>query len=257
MLVGAGTVTSVDMAEDAINAGAEFIVSPGLDREVVEYCIGRKVLVIPGIATPSEAQLAVKLGLSMIKVYPAEILGGTGFIKSLTAVYKSISIMPSGGINADNMLEYMDTPHVVSCGGSWVCPYKLIVEEKFDEIEQIARASVLKMHGFQLIHVGLNSEDGQEAKRKAEDFSEMLGLPLKEGDQSIFAGNMFEILKKPLYGEHGHIAIRTNYMDRAVDYFEKRGYRFRDKPKENVGSLPAIYFEKEIGGFAIHLRARD
>ena len=257
MLVGAGTITSIDMAKDAINAGAQFIISPGLDAELVEYCSREKILVIPGVATPSEAQQAVKLGLTLVKVYPAEILGGTAFIKALSAVYNTLRFMPTGGINADNLMEYLDVPSVASCGGSWLCPLKLIEEGKFDEIEQIAKAAVLKMHDFKLLHVGMNSCNQEEAREKAEALSEMFELPMIDSSASYFAGTMFEILKNPLYGERGHIAVETNYIGRAIAYFENRGYTFRDKPKDDLKKLIAIYFQEEIGGFAIHLRSRS
>lgn len=146
MVVGAGTVLTVETAKEAMEAGAEFIVSPGFDEEVVRFCMEQGVLPIPGIATPSEAQAAMKLGLTLLKVYPAGVLGGTAFIKALADVYRHVKFMPSGGINEANMEEYLKMPCIAAVSGSFICPNKLIVEEKFDEIERLSREAVMKLH---------------------------------------------------------------------------------------------------------------
>ena len=139
MLVGAGTVLTVDQVDRAVQAGAEFIVSPGFDPEIVDYCIKKKIPVLPGCITPSEAAQAVRRGLSVIKFFPAEQAGGLAFIKAMAAPYTSLSFMPTGGINPEKVKKYLEYDRIFACGGSWMVKGKLITEGRFDEIEKLTR----------------------------------------------------------------------------------------------------------------------
>lgn len=136
-------------------------------------------------------------------------------------------------------------------------PPALTDAQEFGQIEALCRQAVLTMHGFTLLHVGLNSADADEARTKAEQFASMFSLPVTEFPGAYFAGSMMEIVKKPFLGAHGHIAVQANNADRAVAYFESRGYRFRKEGlvQDSRGIL-AVYFENEVGGFAIHLRRK-
>lgn len=138
-----------------------------------------------------------------------------------------------------------------------MCPATLIDSQKFDEIEVLCRQAVLSMHEFSLLHIGLNSTDTNEAATNADLFANMFSLPVTELPGAFFAGTMMEIMKKPFLGMHGHIAISTNNIDRAMKYFEARGYTFRSEgmAKDQKGTI-AAYFEQEVGGFAIHLRRK-
>lgn len=118
MLVGAGTVLSVDMAKDAIASGADFIVSPGLNPKVVKYCLNQEIAIIPGVMTPTEIEAARELGLRTIKFFPAQAAGGAKMLKALSGPYKDVSFMPTGGINADNISEYLKLSCVFACGAS-------------------------------------------------------------------------------------------------------------------------------------------
>ena len=139
MLVGAGTVLTTEQVDRAVQAGAEFIVSPGFDPEIVDYCIEKKIPVLPGCITPSEAAQAVRRGLSVIKFFPAEQAGGLAFIKAMAAPYTSLSFMPTGGINPENVKKYLEYDRIFACGGSWMVKGKLITEGRFDEIEKLTR----------------------------------------------------------------------------------------------------------------------
>jgi 2-dehydro-3-deoxyphosphogluconate aldolase/(4S)-4-hydroxy-2-oxoglutarate aldolase len=253
MAVGAGTVLSAEDMKRARDAGAKFIVSPGYDPDVVDRCLKDGIPVIPGIATASEAQAALSQGLSMVKLYPAAQLGGPAYLKSLASVYPTLRFMPTGGIRPETVCSYLDVPSVAAVGGTWLCPKEMIAEGRFGEIEAIVRDSVNRMFEFKLLHIGLNSRDESEAREKGGSFAEMFNLPLIELPTAFFAGTMMEIIKTPFLGEHGHIAVSTNYIDRAMAYFERRGYAFRPTEGERK-DLVAAYFEKEIGGFAVHLR---
>ena len=139
MLVGAGTVLTTEQVDVAVKAGAKFIVSPGFDPEIVDYCIKKKIPVLPGCITPSEAAQAVRRGLSVIKFFPAEQAGGLAFIKAMAAPYTSLSFMPTGGINPENVKKYLEYDRIFACGGSWMVKGKLITEGRFDEIEKLTR----------------------------------------------------------------------------------------------------------------------
>lgn len=141
-LVGAGSVLSVEQAEKAIQAGAKFIITPGFDEEIVEYCIRQNVPIIPGIATPTEINLALKSNLSICKFFPAEALGGVRTLKAISEPYKHVRFLPTGGINADNLKDYLDQPQVLACGGSWMVKEELINESKFNEITLLTKEAV-------------------------------------------------------------------------------------------------------------------
>ena len=113
--------------------------SPGFDPEIVDYCIEKKIPVLPGCITPSEAAQAVRRGLSVIKFFPAEQAGGLAFIKAMAAPYTSLSFMPTGGINPENVKKYLEYDRILACGGSWMVKGKLITEGRFDEIEKLTR----------------------------------------------------------------------------------------------------------------------
>ena len=146
MLVGAGTVITVEQARKAIECGAKFIVSPGLDQEVVQYCQEQGVPVTPGIITPTELQKALKLGLEVVKYFPAEAAGGVKFLKALGGPFKQVKFMPTGGISTANLTDYLALPQVVACGGSWLVKKPMISAGEFDKIEQLAREAIALVH---------------------------------------------------------------------------------------------------------------
>lgn len=139
MLVGAGTVVSTEQVERAVKAGAKFIVSPGFDGEVVDYCIEKNIPVFPGCVTPSEIMQAVKRNLKIVKFFPAEQYGGVDAIKALAAPYAGIKFMPTGGINIKNLENYLSCDKIVACGGSWMVKGDLVSAGKFDEIEKMTK----------------------------------------------------------------------------------------------------------------------
>ena len=142
MLVGAGTVLTIEQADRAVAAGAKFIVSPGFDPEIVDYCIQKEIPVFPGCITPSETAQAVKRGLKVIKFFPAEQFGGIAAIKALAAPYTDIRFMPTGGINADNLGKYLSYDRIVACGGSWMVRADLIRNREFDEVKRLTAEAV-------------------------------------------------------------------------------------------------------------------
>ncbi len=142
MLIAAGTVLTPEQADKAMNAGAKFIVSPGLNPEVVEHCKKKGYPIIPGVCTPTEIEKALSLGLTYLKFFPAEAAGGVKMIKSLAAPYTMVKFMPTGGINTSNLKDYLACKAIFACGGSWMVPSDKIASGDFDEIENLTKEAV-------------------------------------------------------------------------------------------------------------------
>ena len=146
MLVGAGTVLTIDQAERAVKAGAKFIVSPGFDPVIVQWCLDRDVPVCPGIQTPSELISAVKMGLDHVKFFPAENAGGLSMINAVGAAFPNVKFMPTGGVNTANAPEYLKSSRIFCCGGTWMVKGNMIKAGEFDKIKEITAgaAAVVK-----------------------------------------------------------------------------------------------------------------
>lgn len=142
MLIGAGTVLTTEQVDRAVAAGAKFIVSPGFDPEVVDYCILKQIQVFPGCITPSEVAQAVKRGLKVVKFFPAVQFGGVSTIQALTAPYVGLKFMPTGGVNAKNLADYLQCKSIIACGGSWMVKSDLIKAGEFEKIKDMTKEAV-------------------------------------------------------------------------------------------------------------------
>lgn len=147
MLVGAGTVLKTEQVDSAVEAGAKFIVSPGFDPEIVDYCLEKEIPVFPGCITPSEVAQAVKRGLKVVKFFPAEQFGGIATIKALAAPYVGLKFMPTGGISAKNLKEYLACKPIVACGGSWMVKKDMIQAGEFDKIRELTAEAAALANG--------------------------------------------------------------------------------------------------------------
>jgi len=142
MLVGAGTVLTIEQVDKTIAAGGKFVVTPGFDPEIVQYCIDKGITCFPGCTTPTDYHSAYKMGLEVLKFFPAEQSGGLAKIKAMSAPFPMFKVMPTGGISLKNLAEYAAAPVIAACGGSYMCPDKLISEGKWDEITELCKKSV-------------------------------------------------------------------------------------------------------------------
>ena len=142
MFVGAGTVLTIEQVDRAVAAGAKFIVSPGFDPEIVDYCLEKGIPVFPGCITPSEVAQAVKRGLKVVKFFPAEQFGGVATIKAMAAPYVGLKFMPTGGVSAKNLESYLSCDKIIACGGSWMVKGDLVKAGKFDEIKNLTEEAV-------------------------------------------------------------------------------------------------------------------
>ena len=142
LLVGAGTVLKVDQAKAAVEHGAKYIVSPGINPRVVDYCVKNNIPIMPGVCTPTDIETALDFGLDIVKFFPAEAFGGLKTLQAISAPYKMMYFLPTGGINQKNLLDYLAFSKVWACGGSWMVKSDLIASGRFDEIIRLTREAV-------------------------------------------------------------------------------------------------------------------
>ena len=255
MLVGAGTVLNAEQVDRAVNAGAKFIVTPGFNAKTVKYCVDNNIPITPGCPSSSDIEAALEFGLDVVKFFPAENLGGINMIKALAAPYVGVKFMPTGGINAKNINSYLDCDKILACGGSWMVKDTLINEGRFDEIEALTKEAVSNMLGFKLGHLAINCENGKQAKTVADMFTKAFNFPQEEIPVSYFCTGEIEVMKNGGRGTMGHIAVKTNYMDKAVAYLERKGIEldYGSAKYDDKGRMNFIYLKDEFGGFAVHL----
>jgi 2-dehydro-3-deoxyphosphogluconate aldolase/(4S)-4-hydroxy-2-oxoglutarate aldolase len=255
ILVGAGTILTVAQAEKAIAAGAKFIVSPGVNRDVIKYCVDRDVLMMPGCSNPTDLETALGFGLKAVKFFPAEAFGGLKTLKAIAPVYGDLRFIPMGGINPENLNEYLAFEKVIACGGSWLDKGALIKEGNFAAITKLAQEAINTVLGFELAHLGINAPDEASSLQIATQFANIFNFELKPGNSSYFTGSGIEINKSMGLGQHGHLAIKTNNITRAVAYLERIGVPVALNTAKTGpdGKLLAVYLRNEIGGFAVHL----
>ena len=255
LLVGAGTVITKEQADAAIEAGAKFIVSPGFQPELVSYVLSKGVPMCPGTATPGEMEQAMALGLSAVKFFPAEQNGGAPMLKALSAPYRDLLFMPTGGVKLENLRTYLALDQVFACGGTWLATKDDIKAKAFDQITARTREAVKTMLNFRIKHVGINSKDAREAKKTATLLCSIFDFDYNDTELSVFTGTAVEVMKFMGRGSLGHVAIGADNVDRAEYYLRQRGFSFDESTRrvDAAGRTTFLYLTEEIGGFAFHL----
>ena len=253
MLVGAGTVVNLEQCKLAVECGAKFIVSPGYDEEVVSWCCDNGIAVCPGCVTPTEIMMALKHGLKVLKFFPANVYGGLGAIKALAGPFGGVKFIPTGGVNLQNVGEFIADPHIHAVGGSWVCPKADIAAGNFEKITALCKESRKALLGFEVAHVGINCADAEVCEQVCDAFTAAFDFGVKKGNSSNFASTGVEVMKTMFKGANGHIAIRTNKMTPAIAEMERRGLELDMDSVKDKDNIKAVYFKNEFGGFAVHL----
>ena len=255
MLVGAGTVLNIEQVKRSVDAGANFIVSPGFNPSVVDYCVSNGITIIPGCSNPTDIEMALEHGLDAVKFFPAEAFGGLAALKAMSAPYSMMRFVPTGGIGPENLNSYLSFEKVLACGGSWMVKDELIKKGRFDEIFRLTKEAVSLMLGFDIAHVGINTKSAEESLQIASKFANIFSMSVNQGNTSNFAGTIIEVCKGAGHGKNGHIAIRTNYVDRAAAYLMRIGVEtdISTAKYSQDGTISAVYLKDEIGGFAVHL----
>jgi 2-dehydro-3-deoxyphosphogluconate aldolase/(4S)-4-hydroxy-2-oxoglutarate aldolase len=258
LVLGAGTVLTPGQVDTAVAAGARYIVTPGFNPKVVEYCQKKGIPVTPGVTTPSQIEQALEYGLKVLKFFPAENSGGVGMLKAFAGPYgDKVSFIPTGGVSEKNLADYLALPNVHAVGGSWMVPGKLIEAGDFAAVEKLCREARILSLGFSLLHLGLNP-DGNDTLENAKFLSSLLGMPSKDGPTSAFVGHSFEIMKSTGRGEHGHIAIETVSVERALEWLSGFGIKpVEETVKTKGGRIQFAYLDRPFMGFALHLNRRQ
>lgn len=257
MCVGAGTVVTLDQCKRAMGMGAKFIVAPGFDEAVVRMCIASHIAVTPGCVTPTEIMAAMKFGLRIVKFFPANVYGGMSALKALSGPFEGIRFIPTGGVNTQNLSEYISAPCVHAVGGSWICAKKDIAAGHFDKITALCKEARQTALGFEVAHIGINCDDEAASADICNALEKAFGFATKKGNSSNFATDGIEVMKSKYLGTNGHIAIRTNNIDMAINVLEKNGLHVDlETAKYKSGRMAAVYVKEEFGGFAMHLLQR-
>lgn len=254
MLIGAGEVRTIAQAEAALDAGAEFLTAPDLDVTLVSWADTHGIPLIPGASTAREAAQALALGLSAVRLFPAEPLGGIDLLQVLAEDCPGMSFLPSGGIPQERIPAYLKEPAVLAVSTARIACQSLVTCGT-DRIEQLARDAVHAMLGLHVRHVGINAS-AAEGSAVAASFAALLGGTVQTTPKGWFGSDMVEVMKEGCWkGSHGHIGIGVHSLTRAMAYYEAIGMTFDRSTLtlDDSGEPKLIYFEKEIAGFAVHL----
>ncbi|MGE4275569.1 MAG: bifunctional 4-hydroxy-2-oxoglutarate aldolase/2-dehydro-3-deoxy-phosphogluconate aldolase [Lawsonibacter sp.] len=254
-LVGAGTILHPEQVDQAKQAGADFIVTPGFNPKVVTHCLELGLPVVPGCVTPTEIEAGLELGLNVFKFFPSEPLNGMATIRQLCGPYGNIRFIPTAGITLTNLEQYLSSDKIAAVGGSFMAPAALVEAQDWAGITALCQSAVEKSLGFSLAHIGINGENKEEGLATARWFFDRFGFPVKEGGKSNFAASYVECCNQKFPGKYGHIGIFTLSPERAVAYFQSKGIPMREEFKnvDAKGNLVAVYLAEEIGGFAVHV----
>ncbi len=255
MLVGAGTVMTVKQIDDAMAAGADFIVSPGYDQRLVDYCNEKGMPIIPGCSNASEIQAAYVSGLRIVKFFPADVLGGETAVKAYAGPFIGMRFMLTGGITLDNLGNLLKNEKIVACGGSFVAPAAELAAEDYDAITARCRKAIRAGLNFELAHVGINLGSAEEAEKTATLIARLFDMPVDKRTKCTFAGKAVECMNYKGYGEKGHIGFRTSSMPRAMAWLRGMGVELNEESfqYDANGNVTCAYLKDEIAGFAIHI----
>ena len=252
--VGAGTVLTLDQCKQAVENGAKFIVSPGFDRALVDWCISNNVAITPGCVTPTEITGALSMGLKVLKFFPANVYGGLSAMKALSGPFGDVKFIPTGGISDKNLAEYVSAPFIHAVGGSWLCAKEDIASGNFGKITALSADAAKTSLGFELAHIGINCQTPEASLEVCELFDKAFGTGIKLGESSNFASAGVEVMKSIYLGDNGHIAMRTAKIGRAIAALEKKGFAVdMETAKFKGDTMIAVYLKQSFGGFAVHL----
>lgn len=252
LVLGACVATSENV-DAAISAGADFVVSAGLNPALVEYCVGKNVAIVPGATTASEIEVGVSLGLTVFNFFPAPVAGGLAAIEALAEAFPTVRFLPTGAVDWADVDAYSRCGAVSAIGGRFIAPCSAIACGDWAGIAANAKRAVDLLLGLEMGHVGINCETSDEAGATADWFFKTFGLATRETAISFFAGAAVETMKAPSFGAKGHIGIAANSAERAAYHLQLRGVEFRAFKRSPDGTLIAAYLTEEIGGFAVHL----
>ena len=257
LIVGAGTVHNVAQAEAAVRAGATFIVTPAFNPAVTEWCLRNHIDILPGTVSPADIEAANGMGIEVCKFFPAAAYGGVKTLKALAGPFGHMKFVPTGGVNYDNMLEYLDLPNVAAVGGSFMTPSAMVKNRQWADITATCQAAVDKLLGFAICHTGIHCQTKEEAEAVTDRLCGLLHQKkIEVPGASWFVGTLVEVCYKKLPGEKGHVGIDTRDIDRAIAYYKRQGVEFAEDgfTYDDQGRVRLAYFKELYHGFSVHLR---
>lgn len=254
LMVGAGTVLTLDQCKIAVSNGAKFIVFPGFDEKIVSWCAENGVMIIPGCVTPTEIMATIKYNLTVIKFFPANIYGGLNAMKSLSAPFGSIRFIPTGGIGLQNIKQYISEPFVHALGGSWVCPKNDISEGNFKKITDMCIMSRSLLLGYEFADLANSGTKSTATDISASISKYELERFHENQDSIVFPPNLAEILNRLEYDGLRSVELRTNCIDIAINDFRKKGFSANmEAANKKDGKVISVCLEKQGSGVSVHL----
>ncbi len=249
VLVGAGTVLTKEQADRAVKAGAKFIVTPGFNPEMVAYIKSLGIPMMPGAATPGETEQAMSMGLTNIKFFPAEANGGVAKLKALAGPYQAAKWMPTGGVNAKNLNDYLSFDRIIACGGTWLATGADIAEGNWEGITKKCKEAIKVMLGFELKKICIYG-DSANAEKNAEFVASLFGFECTETECGVKAGCV--CFGKKESDAKGCIVINTNNGNRAMAYLERMGAEIDpDIWYDKKGNVSCFGLKDTVAGFEI------
>jgi 2-dehydro-3-deoxyphosphogluconate aldolase/(4S)-4-hydroxy-2-oxoglutarate aldolase len=212
-------------------------------------------VVLPAVTGPDGVARGLAQGLAALKFFPAGVCGGTAMLDALAGPFGAMQFVPTGGINAANLAEYVRRPNVLAVGGSWMVKGDLVQAGNWEEVERLCREAVASLHGFGFAHLGIHAPEEGARGALAGAFARLFGFPAREGASSTFAGDCIEIAQRPCPAAHGHIGIRCNQVERAAACLAAAGIPARPETAkvDGQGRWKAVDLDLELGGFRVHL----
>ena len=255
VVVGAGTVLTVDQVNKAVKSGAKFLVSPGFNSDVCKAALELNVPIIPGCTSPTEVEAARALGLHVLKFFPAIESGGVSAISLLSGAYPDVQFMPTGDLTLSLCKEFLALPKVLAVGGDFMLKYDDICADNYAKITADVDDTIKRYLNFHIAHMGMNANTKEESVEMSTRLASMLNLTVREGRKSSFAGKLFEVMYEPFYHQAGHVAVGTADATRAYYYLKRRGVEFYEDTvsRDHNNRVIAAYMKENFGGFALHL----
>lgn len=254
VLVGAGTVLTKEQADRAVAAGAKFIVTPGFNPEMIAYIKSLGIPMMPGAATPGEMEQAMSMGLTNIKFFPAEANGGVAKLKALAGPYQAAKWMPTGGVNAKNLNDYLSFDRIIACGGTWLATGADIAESNWDGITKKCKEAIKVMLGFELKKVCIYG-DSTNAEKNAKFVADLFGFDYTETECGVQAGCV--CFGKEESDAKGCIVINTNNGNRAMAHLQRMGAEIDpDIRYDKKGNVSCFGLKDTIAGFEICIETK-
>ena len=254
--VGVANILNPQQGKSAVEAGARFLITLDFDHKLIAWCTEHNVPVIPNCITPAQVAEAVSLEISVVSHFPTEVYGGLDAIKSLSSLCENLKFLPLGQ-TSDNLTEYLTSSCVHAVGGNWIYNKKEAASGDFSAVVSRCKQARAVALGYEFTHLGINCSDGQAAQVVNQFFTESFGFRSFESPNAFYITDRLEVTKSLYPGQHGHIAIRTVNMERALADLAVKGTEvIMDTAGYMGGEMISVYLKDSIGGFAIHLLKR-